>query len=352
MLGELNVGHAYYSGGDVEQEPSVSVGMLGVDFELSNGAYKITRIYRGAPWDADARGPLGLPGVKVREGDYLLAVNGTPVDPAQDPWAAFIGLAGKTVAITVSAKPKLDADARDVMVQLAGDEGVVRYRAWIERNRAYVARKTADRVGYIYVPDTGVNGQNDLMRQIVGQRGKDALIIDERWNGGGQVPNRFVELLNRPITNYWTGRYGNPSPWPPDAANGPKCMLINGMAGSGGDLFPWIFRHEKVGKLIGARTWGGVVGIGGIPPLIDGASLTAPNFAFFENEKKWGIEGHGVDPDIEVVDDPSLMADGGDPQLDAAIHLMMDQIKDKPWRPVRRPPYPNRTGMGLPPEER
>ncbi len=352
LIAELNVGHAYYGGGDTAPAPSVPVGMLGVDFALENGAYRIARIYRGAPWDADARGPLGAPGIKVKEGDYLLAVNGVPVDTAKDPWAAFVGLAGRTVTLTVSDKPTRDTSARDVAVNLDSSESKIRYRAWIERNRAYVDKQTGGRVGYIYVPNTGVDGQNDLVRQLVGQRGKDALIIDERWNGGGQVPHRFVELLERPLYNYWTGRYGHASAWPSDAHHGPKCMLINGLAGSGGDLFPWYFRAAKAGKLIGTRTWGGVVGIGGFPQLVDGAVVTTPNFAFFENEKKWGIEGHGVDPDIEVLDDPALMQNDGDPQLDAAIKLMLDAIKDKPYKPVTKPPYPDRSGMGVPPKDR
>lgn len=352
LIGELNVGHAYYSGGDTGSQPSVSVGMLGADFEIKDGAYRFSRIYRGAPWDADARGPLGEPGLKIGEGDYLLAVNGIPIDTTMDPWAAFIGLADKTVSLTVSSKPIRDASARDVPVRLTSSDRDVRYRAWIERNRAYVEKKTGGRVGYIYVPNMGVAGQNDLVRQLVGQRGKAALIIDERWNGGGQVPHRFVELLERPLFNYWTGRYGQPTAWPPDAHRGPKCMLINGLAGSGGDLFPYYFRAAGIGKLIGTRTWGGVVGIGGFPALIDGAVVTTPNFAFFENEKKWGIEGHGVDPDIEVLDDPALMLEGGDPQLDAAIKLMLDSIQDRTYKPIARPPYPDRSGMGVPVRER
>jgi len=352
LIGELNVGHAYYFGGDVPSAPTVSVGLLGADFELKDGAYRISRIYRGAPWDADARGPLGEPGLKIKEGDYLLAVNGVPLDTQKDPWAAFIGLAEKPVTLTVSEKPVRDESARDIVVRPASSDSYVRFRAWVEANRAYVDKETNGRVGYIYVPNTGLNGQNELVRQLVGQRGKDALIIDERWNGGGQIPHRFVELLDRPVLNYWVGRYGQATAWPPDAHRGPKCMLINGLAGSGGDLFPYYFRVAKLGKLIGTRTWGGVVGIGGFPSLIDGAVVTTPNFAFFESSRKWGIEGHGVEPDIEVADDPALMRDGADPQLDAAIRLMLEAIKGKEYEPIKIPPYPDRSGMSLSPQER
>ena len=347
MISELNVGHAYYGGGDVPAEPATSVGMLGVDYTLENGAYKIAKIYRGAPWDTDARGPLGEPGVNIKEGDYVLAVNGVPVDTAKDPWAAFIGLADRPITLTVSSQPKNDGAARDVTVRPLGGETTLRYRAWIEANRAYVEQKTGGKVGYIYVPDTGVNGQNDLVRQFVGQMGKDALIIDERWNGGGQIPTRFIEMLNRPVTNYWARRDGADFAWPPDAQQGPKCMLINGLAGSGGDAFPWYFKKMGIGKLIGTRTWGGLVGISGNPGLIDGATVTAPTFAFYKPDGTWGIEGHGVDPDIEVLDDPSKMQNGADPQIDAAITLMLDEIKKHPYIAPKRPAYPNKKGMGI-----
>lgn len=352
MMSELNVGHAYYLGGTGEDEPNVGVGMLGADFELKDGAYRIARILKGGPWDADARSPLAQPGIKAAEGDFLLAVNGVPMDTAQDPWAAFIGLAGKTVTLTLSAKPQIDKEARDVVLTLLGNEGDLRYRAWVEANRRLVDEKSGGRVGYIHVPDTGINGQNELLRQFYGQVGKDALIIDERWNGGGQIPTRFVELLNRPLTNYWARRDGADWPWPFDSHHGPKCMLINGLAGSGGDAFPYYFRQAKVGKLIGTRTWGGLVGITGVPPLIDGVGVAVPRFGFYKLDGTWGIEGHGVDPDIEVVDDPALMTKGGDPQLDAAITLMQDELKAKPPAPPRRPADPDRRGMGIPEKDR
>ncbi len=352
MIAELNVGHAYYYGGDTEQAPSVSVGLLGCDFELHRGAYRISRIYQGAPWDSDARGPLSEPGVKVKEGDYLLAVNGVPIDTSKDPWAAFQGMADRVVTITVSEHPVLDSSAREVPVRLLGSDSNLRYRAWVESKRAYVEQKTNGRVGYIYVPNTGTDGQNELVRQFFGQIGKEALIIDERWNGGGQIPTRFIELLNRPLTNYWARRDGNDWPWPPDAHFGPKCMLINGLAGSGGDAFPYYFRQAGLGKLIGTRTWGGLIGISGNPRLIDGGYTSVPTFAFYEKDGTWGIEGHGVDPDIEVIDDPALMVDGGDPQLDAAIRLMLEELERNPYVPPRRPTYPNRSGMGIRPEDK
>ncbi|MDX1502183.1 MAG: PDZ domain-containing protein [Thermoanaerobaculia bacterium] len=347
MISELNVGHAYYRPGSQEETPSVSVGMPGADFELVDGAYRIRRIVEGGPWDADARGPLSQPGVHVGVGDYLLAVNGVAVDPSREVLAAFQGLAGRTVTLTVSAAPTLDADARRVVVELPGSDYDLRYRAWVEANRAYVEGQTDGRVGYIYVPNTGVSGQDELVRQFFGQLHKPALIIDERWNGGGQIPTRFIELLNRPVANYWSLRESDDFVWPPDAHHGPKCMLINGLAGSGGDYFPFWFRESGLGKLIGTRTWGGLVGISGNPPLIDGTRTTAPTFAFYEKDGTWGIEGHGVDPDIEVIDDPARMVGGRDPQLDAAIAHMLEELERNPYLPPTPPAFPDRSGMGI-----
>ncbi len=353
MIGELNVGHAYYFGGEREETPSVSVGMLGCEFELDHGAYRIAEILEGGSWDSDARGPLSRVGIDVKEGDYLLAVNGVPVDTSKDPWAALQGMAGFTVTLTVSEKPEMGDDDREILVEPLSSERDLRYRAWVEANRAYVEERSDGRVGYIYVPDTGVNGQNELRRQFGGQRRYDALIIDERWNGGGQVPTRFIELLNRPILNYWTQRYIKEDSASPNYAHpGPKCMLINESAGSGGDYFPFAFRAAGLGKLVGTRTWGGLVGLSGNPGLIDGSYASVPIFAFYDKDGTWGIEGYGVDPDIEVIDDPALMVDGGDPQLDAAIDLMLDELIRNPYRAPETPAFPDRSGMGVPESDR
>jgi tricorn protease len=348
MISELNVGHAYYNPGESEPQPQVSVGLLGCDYELADGAYRIARIFEGAPWDSDARGPLSQPGVNVKAGDWLLAVNGVPLDAKRDPWAAFQGLTDKVTELTVSDKPTLDDSARKVLVTPTGSEGELRYRAWVEGNRKHAEEASGGRVGYIHVPDTGVNGQNNLFRQFYGQKNSQALIVDERWNGGGQIPTRFIELLNRPSTNSWAVRGGHPFIWPPDSQQGPKCMLINQRAGSGGDCFPYYFREAKLGPLIGVRTWGGLVGIGDLPPMLDGASVSVPSFAFYENDGTWGVEGWGVPPDIEVVDDPALMQHGEDPQLDKAIEVMVGALEDgHGWEQPKVPPYPNRSGMGL-----
>jgi tricorn protease len=378
LISELNIGHAYVQApGDIgDQGPSVPVGMLACDFSLDNGAYKITHIYEGAPWDADARNPLssavdatGKP-VKIKPGDYILAVDGTPIDTKQDPYAAFIGLADKPTSITFNDKPTMDG-AKEALIKPvgAGGDTAIRYRAWIERNRAYVEAKSEGKVGYVHVPDTGVNGQNELFRQFYGQKGKAAMIIDERWNGGGQLPNRFIELLSRPATSAWALRDVQDWVTPREAHNGPKCMLINGLAGSGGDMFPWLFKHDKVGPVIGMRTWGGLVGISGNPEFIDGGTMTVPRFGFYKLNGTWGVEGHGIDPDIQVLDDPGKMLDGtppdgphasvaagghgaGDPQLDVAIKTMLDEVAAHPFVKPKRPQSPDRKGMGIPEKDR
>ncbi|CAM2068459.1 Tricorn protease-like protein [Sulfidibacter corallicola] len=352
MISELNVGHAYHGNARDKGRPSnVNVGLLGADFSLENDAFRIRKIYRGGDWDASVRSPLDLPGIDVAEGDYLLAVNGEPLDTTKDVWASFLNLANRVVTLTVSKKPAMDDEARQVVVRTLRSDSELRLRDWIERNRDYVAKKTGGKVGYIYVRNTGIPGQNDLIRQLIGQRRKQALIIDERWNGGGQIPTRFIELLNRPLVNHWSLRVEEDVPWPPDAHHGPKCMLINGSAGSGGDHFPFLFRRMGLGKLIGTRTWGGLVGLSGGPRFVDGGVVTVPSFAFFETDGTWGIEGHGVDPDIEVVADPAKMVDGADPQLDRAIEQMLEELKTYPKIP-KRPAYPDRSGMGLPDSEK
>ncbi|XAM00120.1 PDZ domain-containing protein [Phycisphaeraceae bacterium D3-23] len=358
MIGEINVGHAYNMGGQSEMEPSIDVGMLGADLELATTdegtAYRVADILEGAAWDIDARGPLSEPGIDIHEGDFILAVNGRPIDTDKDPWASFLGLAGDVVTLTVSAKPVMDDEAREVTLTLtdAMSEMNLRFRQWVESNRQYIFEKSGGRIAYIYVPDTGVNGQNELFRQFYGQMHMDAMVVDDRFNGGGQIPDRFIELLNRPVTNQWAVRNGRDWQWPPDSAPGPKAMLINGWAGSGGDMFPWLFKEAGLGPLIGTRTWGGLVGIGGMPPLTDGGYVTVPNFGFYELDGTWGIEGYGVAPDIEVVDDPALMLEG-DPQMDKAVEVLLEALENGgQFTPADRPADPDRSGIGIPDTDR
>jgi tricorn protease len=345
MIAELNVGHAYYRGDDIPDGPSGDTGSLGCRFEADGGAYKIAELFEGAAWDVDARNPLADAGVKA--GQYIVAINDQPLTPKFGPYEALVGTQGQTISVTVSDDAKMDDDDKRVAVKPISSDANLRFRAWIEANRKYVSDKTDGKVGYIYVVNTGVPGQNDLVRQLYAQFSKEALIVDDRWNGGGQIPTRFIELLNRPVTNYWALRDGRDWTWPPDSHQGPKCMLINGMAGSGGDMFPALFKQNNLGKLIGMRTWGGLVGISGGPSLVDGTAVTMPSFAYYEKDGTWGIEGHGVDPDIEVVDDPAKMVNGGDPQLDKAIEQMLREIETNGYKAPKRPAYPDRSKFGI-----
>jgi len=344
FLGELNASHTYHGGGDLEEAPTRSVGMLGVDWELANGAYRIKRIVRGGPWDTGVRSPLDEPGVNVNEGDYVLAVNGRPLDTKKDPWASFGDLGKKTVVLTVGRSPSM-SEARQVVVTCLDDEIDLRFRAWIEERRQIVDKATAGKVGYIYVQSTGTDAQNDLMRQFMAQWKKDGLIIDERWNSGGQIPDRFIELLNRPILAYWAVRDAPAQQWPPIAHRGPQVMLINGWSGSGGDAFPFYFREAKLGPLIGTRTWGGLIGISGSPSLVDGGGITVPTFRMYDPKGQWFAEGHGVDPDIPVEDDPAQLARGTDSQLQRAIEEVTKRIAEQP-KPPARPAYEKRTPSG------
>lgn len=343
LIGELNASHTYRNGGDTESSPNRGVGYLGCDFTLENGAYRIKRIIQAAPWDAEVRSPLRQPGLtNIHEGDYLLAVNGEPLDPSLEPFAAFQGLADKPIMLTVNDRPSRDG-AREVLVQTLSSESRLRHLAWINANREKVEKATGGKVGYVYVPDTGRGGQNELVRQFRAQVSKQGMVIDERFNSGGQIPDRFVEMLGRRTLNYWGVRDGKDWDWPGGVFNGPMAMLMNGWSGSGGDCFPYYFKKANLGPLIGMRTWGGLIGITGSPGLVDGGSVTVPTFGIYDTKGNWIIEGYGVDPDITVVDDPGLMAKGGDPQLERAIDEVMKSLKKNPPVEVKKPKYPKRS---------
>jgi tricorn protease len=344
MIGELDASHTYRGGGEVDQAPGREIGLLGVDWELADGAYRVARIVRGGPWDAEVRSPLDAPGVDVDEGTWVLAANGVPLDPAHEPWAAFDGLAGKPVTLTVNDRPDRRG-ARDVLVQtLTLDEDLrLRHLAWIEENRRTVAEASGGRVGYVYVPDTGQEGQTELVRQFRAQFGMPGLLIDERFNSGGQIPDRFVELLDRPPVAFWATRDGADWPWPPIAHFGPKAMLINGWSGSGGDAFPAYFKAAGLGPLVGTRTWGGLIGISGNPPLVDGGVVTVPTFRMYGPDGTWFAEGHGVEPDVEVLEDPVAAEQGRDPQLLRGAAAVVEQLDNgaAPRLPAR-PGYEDR----------
>ncbi len=344
MIAELNASHSYIRGGDVEQPKRISVGLLGCDFELDKkkNAFRLKKIYEGAVWDAEVRSPLRQPGLEVKEGEYLLAVNGQPLDTSKDIWASFQGLAGEVVTLSINSTASMTG-ARDVIVKPVSSEFRLRNLAWIESNRKKVEKATNGKVGYIYVPDTSINGQNELVRQFIPQHRLDGLIIDERFNSGGQFSDRFIELMNRPLYAYAARRDHQDLTIPFLSHTGPKVMVINEWAGSGGDAFPYSFRKAGLGPLIGKRTWGGLIGISGNPILIDGGFITAPNLAIWHPDGYWDVEGYGVDPDHEVENAPHEMAAGKDPQLEKAVAAVLDLLKKKPPKKPRRPAYPDRS---------
>lgn len=345
MIGELNSSHTYRRGGDGETPKHRAVGYLGIDWEKKNGQYAVKKIIRGAAWDSEVRSPLDEPGVNVKEGDYILSVNGVPLAESPDPWAAFEGLSNKTVELTVNTVPSWQG-ARTVVVKTLSDERRLRNLAWIESNRKHVDEKSDGKIGYLYVPDTGDEGMNELVRQFYAQWNKEGLVIDERFNDGGYPPDRFIELLNRKPLAFLDVRDGKNSQWPPVAHFGPMAMLINGWSGSGGDAFPDFFRKSHLGPVIGTRTWGGVIGMSGSPDLIDGGMVTVPTFRQYNPDGTWFKEGYGVDPDIEVKEDPTALAKGSDPQLERAIEEVMKSIvKEGPVEPAT-PPKEDRSRHG------
>lgn len=340
MLGELSLGHVYVSGGDMPDVKRVPGGLLGADYKIDNGRYRFAKVYRGENWDPDLRAPLTQPGVNVKAGDYLLAVNGKNLKSSDNLYRAFEATAGKTVVLRVGADPD-GKNARDVTVTPLESEATLRHRAWIEDNRRKVSELSQGRLAYVYLPDTSTGGYRSFNRYFFAQVDKDGAVIDERFNGGGKAADYFIARLGAPLLNMWTTREGEDYSTPAGAIFGPKAMIVNEQAGSGGDWLPWAFKRAKIGPVVGKRTWGGLVGIGGYPTLIDGGSVTAPHFAFWTPEGEWEVENRGVAPDVEVEFDPHLWRQGHDPQLEKAVALVLEELKKNPPTKPRRPAFPN-----------
>ncbi len=342
LVGELGAGHVFAGGGDVEKPKMRSTGMLGADFSLHNGAFRIEKIIDVSPQNIEVRSPLREPGVAVNEGDYILAVNGVPMDTAVDVWANFQGMGGKTVLLTVNSSPTMTG-ARDVTVKLLDSENSLRELAWVEANRRKVAEATDGKVGYIYVPDTALSGQSELVRQFRAQFHMQGLVIDERFNRGGQLGDRFIELLNRPLYNYIYQRNGSTNQFPVISNTGPKAMLANGWSGSGGDALPFYFQLARIGPVIGTRTWGGLVGPAYGMPLIDGGYVSCPPGRFIGLDGQWVVENVGVVPDILLPNNPGALAKGEDQQLNRAIEEILDTLKKHPPKKPAIPEFPKVT---------
>jgi tricorn protease len=348
MIAELAAGHTYVRGGDVEQSSARAPGLLGIDWEVANGAYRIKRIVKPAVWDNEVRSPLDATGISVKEGDYILSVNGKPLDITQDPLAAFEGTSGATVVLRVNSTPSL-VGSKEVVVEALTNarERRLRHLEWIEKNRKKVEEMSNGDLGYMYMPNTGQDGQTELLRQFYAQFNKKGFIIDERFNAGGQLGDRFIEMLNRTNLYNISWRNAGVSRVPLRGNDGPKAMLINGWAGSGGDAFPWAFKTMNLGPIVGERTLGILVGPATGHNLIDGGGITVPDARLYGPDGKWFAEGYGVTPTIEVWDDPAQLAKGIDPQLNRAVEEVMKLVKAQPSKLKPPPPFENRKADGI-----
>jgi tricorn protease len=339
-LGELTVGHMFVGGGEEPEPKKLKGGLLGADYSLENGRYRIAKVYDGENWNPSLQAPLTQPGVNVKAGDYILTVNGRDLHASDNIYSFFEETAGKQVVLKVGANPD-GKDSRDVTVVPVESEEGLRHLAWIESNRRRVDQATGGRVAYVHVPNTGGEGYTSFNRYFFSQVGKEGAIIDERFNEGGQLADYIIDHLRRPMWSKVVTREGHDWSSPSEAIYGPKVMIINEMSGSGGDALPWYFRKAGIGPLVGKRTWGGLVGIGGYPELIDGGRVTAPRAAIYGLNGDWEVENHGISPDVEVELDPAAWRQGKDAQLEKAIEVVMQQLKDHPAPEIKRPAYPN-----------
>lgn len=342
MCSELAVGHHRVGGGDIPGgAETVPGGLLGADYEVADGRYRFRKVYGGLNWNPDLRSPLTEPGVDVKTGEYLLAVDGKDLVPPDNLFARFENTAGRIVEITVGPDPS-GKGSRTVKVVPVSTDAALRNRDWVEGNIRRVHQATDGRVAYVYVPDTSTLGHTFFKRYFFPQAQKEAIILDDRFNGGGSFADYYIDHLRRPPLAWWAMRYGTDLPTPQAAIQGPKAMIIDETAGSGGDFLPWMFHKLKMGPLVGRRTWGGLVGILGFPVLMDGGYVTAPNLAIWTPEQGWVVENEGVPPDIEVEQFPAAVMDGKDPQLEAAIEWVKKQLPPVPPTPPKRPAYPVR----------
>jgi len=340
MLSEMTVGHLRGGGGTLPTARAVPGGLLGADYEIANGRYRIKRIFNGESWNPQLQGPLAAPGLNVNPGEYLLSIGGRELEAKDDVSRLLEGSAGKQTIIRVGTDPS-GAGSRELTVVPVATETQLRHQAWIEDNRRKVAELSGGKLAYVYLPDTGQGGLTNFNRYYFAQTDKEGAVIDERFNSGGQVADYIINVMNRPLQGWWSPRYGAIYRTPAAQIFGPKVMIINEFAGSGGDMMPWMFHYTKTGTLIGKRTWGGLVGISQYPTLMDGGNVTSPNFGFFNPEGQWDVENKGVKPDVEIELEPKAVAEGHDPQLERAVTIAMEQMKTHPVPQPKRPAYPN-----------
>lgn len=343
MSGEVAVGHSYVSGGDFPNVDRVAVGLLGCDFEKTNGNFKISKIYTGERWNPNIDAPLAKPGIDVKEGDYILAINGTTLDSKTNPYALLEQTAGREITLMVNSQPTL-TNARSVLVKPVSNERSLRSIDWIEGNRRKVDELSNGKLAYVYVPNTGGGGFTSFNRYYFSQQDKKGVVIDERNNGGGSAADYMMDIMSREIYGYFNSKAGDKRPWTTPIAGiwGPKVMLINERAGSGGDLLPYMFKMRNLGPLIGTRTWGGLVGTWDTPAFIDGGRMVAPRGGFYDVNGEWAVEGEGVAPNIEVIQHPRETSKGNDPQLERAVQEALKLLKDNEFELKPEPKAPVR----------
>jgi len=339
IAGEMNAGHIYVQSGDQPAVERRDGGLLGAEFTREGDAYRVSKIFKGETWQAAFYSPLAAPGVDVSVGDYILAVNGVATADAQNFYALLENTGGDVVTLTVNDRPSARG-SRDVLVRTVTSETQLRYLDWVEDRARRVDELSGGRIGYVHLPNTAGDGNRELFKRFMPQMNKDALIIDARYNGGGFIPDRMIELVSRRPLNYWKRRGLEPLATPTFSHTGPKATLINGYSSSGGDAFPYYFKKLGLGPLIGTRTWGGLIGISGNPSLADGGSILASTFRFMDTDNEWAVENEGVSPDIEVVDRPELVAAGKDPTLEEAVKVLLEELEKSPPVDVKAPPAP------------
>jgi tricorn protease len=341
MGSEIAIGHSFVRGGDMPSVPAITGGLLGADFTVESGRYKIARIYDGESWNPDLRAPLAEPGTNVAVGDYILAVNGEELRAPDNIYRLLDGTANRQTVLTVNRTPALEGAHQITVVPVANDQGL-RTRAWVEANRRRVDKLSGGKLAYVYLPNTGQPGYTSFNRYYFAQQDKLGAIIDERYNGGGSAADYIIDVLQRDFDGYFNNVAGDRYPFTSPEAGiwGPKVMIINEMAGSGGDLMPWMFHHRKIGMLVGKRTWGGLVHTADTPTFIDGGSMIAPRGGFFTREDKWDVENVGVAPDVDVENWPKDVIAGHDPQLERAVEEGLRMLKEKPVTRLNNEPAP------------
>lgn len=341
--GEVSIGHSFVAGGDHPEVKRNNVGLLGADLEEVNKRYRLKKIYAGENWNPKLRAPLSAPGVDAREGDYLLAINGQEVAPPVNPFSLLENKADQQVVLTLSVTPD-GRDKRQVTVVPVAYEGGLRTMAWVEDNRRKVDALSGGKLAYVWLPNTAEEGYEYFNRYYFAQQDKEGVVLDERFNGGGYIADYFVDILNRRLRGYFNNVAGTRRPWTEPLAGilGPKVLVVNEMAGSGGDMLPYLFRHMNIGPLVGTKTWGGLVGIWDTPELIDGGFMTAPRGGFFDLNGQWDVENVGIAPDIEVEMTPKEVIAGKDPQLERAVEEALKLLQKSPVKLQKEPAPPVR----------